>query len=223
MSDIASKSNGSTIYLNGIYSTFGSNLPSVYADKYNRITYCDTDGTYIHMLVKTSSNANYTYYRYSIANRTYETYATDISSIRSDYQYENGRAYFMDNNGSYCCFNFSTRELSVVLSLSSFFFDNHLSAFVNVATDYSGNPVGARCSSVSYMARVGDGKYIFLLRVGSLYYFKTSSQRDTSYKSYLCYYNSADNTFSVICSDVPSSSQLHKLKICLLLKILVMF
>ena len=212
MSDIASKSSGSTIYLEGIYSTFGSNLPSVYADEYNRITYCDTDGTYIHMLVKTSSNANYTYYRYSIANRTYETYATDISSIKSDYQYENGRAYFMDNNGSYCCFNFSTRELSVVLSLSSSFFDNHLSAFVNVSTDYSGNPVGARCSSVSYMARVGDGKYIFLLCVRSLYYFKTSSQRDTSYKYYLCYYNSADNTFSVICSDVPSSSQLHKLK-----------
>lgn len=211
-SDIASSSDGSTIYLNGNYSTWGSNLPSVYSDEYNRITYCDTDGTYIHMLVKTSSNANYTYYRYSIANSTYETYATDISIINSDYQYENGRAYFRDNNGSYCCFNFSTRELSVVLSLSSSFFDNHLAAFVNVATDYLGNPVGAMHSTVSYTARVGDGKYIFLLSVQSLYYFITSSQRQASYKNYLCYYNSVDNTFSVICSDVPSSSYLHKLK-----------
>ena len=169
--------------------SFGSGLPSAKLTAYRRRTYIRTDGTFYHILVQGSDATSFTYYRYNISSGAYETYSTAITNI-SDFQYENGFAYFYNTytdticNKTYirlCSFNFSTRELSI---LASFAPDslNHLASSLATSsvTDSYGVSVPAGSVSLSSFVRVGDGKYLCGYNVYSAPYRYSTSHNMTT-------------------------------------------
>lgn len=169
--------------------SFGSGLPSARLTSYRRRTYIRTDGTFYHILVQNADNTSFTYYRYNISSGAYETYSTSITNI-SDFQYENGFAYFCNTytdticNKTYirlCSFNFSTRELSI---LASFAPDglNHLASSLatSSAADVYGVSVPAGSVSLGSFVRVGDGKYLCGYSVVSAPYRSSTSHNWTA-------------------------------------------